>query len=72
MTRQKHNEPTLYSLRCRECGHFLARTPSGFLAYPLGHGKLIRETDQDPQAEGDDERCGAWFGDDLSDTPKAA
>jgi hypothetical protein len=34
MTRPKHYEPTLYSLRCAECGHYLTRTPSGFLACP--------------------------------------
>jgi hypothetical protein len=72
MTRPKHDEPTLYSLPCEECGHYLARTPSGFLACPLGHGKLIRETDRDPQPEGDHERWGSWFGDDLPDSPKAA
>jgi hypothetical protein len=36
-------------LRCRHCGRFLARTPSGFLACPMGHGKLLREA-TDPQS----------------------
>jgi hypothetical protein len=42
------------------------------LACPLGHGKLIRETDHDPQPEGDEDRWGAWFGNDLPEPPKAA
>jgi hypothetical protein len=72
MTRPMHNEPTLYSLRCGECGHYLTRTPSGFLACPLGHGKLILETPDNPQPEGDHERWGSWSGDELPGPPRAA
>jgi hypothetical protein len=54
----------LVHLRCEECGHYLARTPGGFLACPLGHGKLTREADDDPQPDDDDERWGRWFDDD--------
>jgi hypothetical protein len=72
MKRQKHHDATLFSLRCGECGHYLTRTPSGYLACPLGHGKLIRETDSDPQPEGDDERWGSWFSDDAPEPPRAA
>jgi hypothetical protein len=61
MKRQKHDEPTLYSLRCEDCGHFLTRTPSGFLACPLGYGRLIREAPDDPQPE--DETAWQWFAD---------
>jgi hypothetical protein len=70
MTRQKHDEPTLYSLQCEECGHYLTRTPSGFLACPLGHGKLIRETPDDPQPA--DESSGLWFRDEPPASPRAA
>jgi hypothetical protein len=70
MTRPKHDEPALYSLRCAECGHYLARTPSGFLACPLGHGKLIRETDDDPQPA--DESSGLWFHNAPPEPPRAA
>jgi hypothetical protein len=45
--------PTAQSLRCSECGHYLERTPSGYLACPLGHGKLIRESETDPEPADD-------------------
>jgi hypothetical protein len=41
--------PTAVNYRCRECGHYLQRTRSGYLACPLGHGKLIREFETDPE-----------------------
>jgi hypothetical protein len=65
MGRRKHRESTrlFLPLRCRECGHYLARTPSGFLACPLGHGRLVRETDDDPQPQ--DETSGLWVQDEL-------
>jgi hypothetical protein len=69
MRRQKHEEPTLYSLRCVDCGHFLVRTESGFLACPLGHGRLIRETPDDPQPE--DESGWQWFADPPGDRKAA-
>jgi hypothetical protein len=72
MTRQKHSETTLFSRRCGECGRYLERTPSGFRACPLGHGKLIREAEDDPQPEGDDERWGRWFGAEGPEPPCAA
>jgi hypothetical protein len=71
MRRQKYDDATLYSLRCEDCGHYLTRTPSGYLACPLGHGKLIRETPDDPQPA--DESSGLWFADDPpADRPAAA
>jgi len=45
--------PTAQSLRCSECGHDLERTPSGYLACPLGHGRLIREYERDPRPADD-------------------
>jgi hypothetical protein len=57
--RPERDWPILTSLRCSECGHYLARTESGFLACPLGHGRLIRESDDDR------DRCGSGFGEDL-------
>jgi hypothetical protein len=44
-------------LACGECGEFLVRTPSGWLACPRGHGKLTGE------AEPGEEPCGSWFED---------
>jgi hypothetical protein len=45
-------------LACGECGEFLVRTPSGWLACPRGHGKLTCE------AEPGEESYGTWFEDD--------
>jgi hypothetical protein len=71
MARQSNagDGPTLFGLRCEHCGHYLARTPSGFLACPLGHGKLIDDSDdpKDCQQPGDDDRWGRWLDDDLPD-----
>jgi hypothetical protein len=36
--------PTAVNDTCRECGEFMERTPSGFLACTRGHGKLLSET----------------------------
>jgi hypothetical protein len=63
--RPEHDWPILTALRCEDCGHYLARTESGFLACPLGHGRLIRETDDDPQPDDDRDRRGGWFDEDL-------
>jgi hypothetical protein len=63
MRRSKHFEATLFSRRCEDCGRPLDRTPSGFLACPLGHGRLVRESEDDPQPA--DESSGRWFDDDL-------
>jgi len=64
MARQpERDEPILLRLRCTECGHYLARTRSGFLACPLGHATMIREADDDPRPE--DETSGLWFQDEL-------
>ena len=35
--------PPAVNLTC-SCGHYLERTPSGFLACPRGHGKLRTES----------------------------
>ena len=35
--------PAAVNLTCY-CGHYLERTPSGFLACPRGHGKLRTES----------------------------
>jgi hypothetical protein len=40
--------PPAVSATCRECGEFMERTPSGFLACPRGHGKLFIETSGEP------------------------
>jgi hypothetical protein len=45
-------------LSCCECGAYLVRTPSSWLACPNGHGKLTCELQ-----EGEEAPCGAWFED---------
>jgi hypothetical protein len=56
------------SFICCECGHPLARTESGFLACPNGHGRLTDDAD-DPRdyQQPDDERDGfdRWAGEEL-------
>ena len=37
------NGPPLSALSCVTCGQPLVRTPSGYLACPRGHGKLLTE-----------------------------
>jgi hypothetical protein len=44
---------------CGDCGEYLVRTPSGWLACPRGHGKLTCEE------EPGEESSGMWFEDDL-------
>ena len=44
--------PAAVAVRCPECGHWLERTPSGFLACPRGHGRLVR-LPGDPQPADD-------------------
>ena len=46
-------------LACGECGEFLVRTPSGWLACPRGHGKLTCEEEPGEQS------YGTWFEDEL-------
>jgi hypothetical protein len=43
------------SLRCEECGRLLVRTPSGYLACPRGHGKLLTEAVTEPEGDEDDD-----------------
>jgi hypothetical protein len=64
--------PAASELRCERCTRYLERTPSGFRACPRGHGKLIREAEDDPQPEDDDERWGRWFGAEGPESPGAA
>jgi hypothetical protein len=45
--------PRAMWLRCQVCGRFLERTPSGYLACPAGHGRLLREAESDPQPADD-------------------
>jgi hypothetical protein len=61
--KRKPEEPNLFALRCTECGQQLVPTPSGYLACPQGHGKLIA---QEPTTEppGTVESSGLWFDDD--------
>ena len=63
--RRRAEEPNLFGIRCGECGRQLTRTQSGYLACPLGHGKL-RVDDEAPE---EPERCGSWFD---PDGPEAA
>jgi hypothetical protein len=46
-------------LSCGECGEYLVRTSSGWLACPRGHGKLTCEE------EPGEESYGTWFEDEL-------
>jgi hypothetical protein len=54
--RRRDTGPGLFDLRCEACGHYLVRTPSGYLACPKGHGKLQQEEAPEP--------CGSWFDED--------
>jgi hypothetical protein len=42
--------PPAVTVRCEQCREYLERTPSGYLACPRGHGKLLTEP---PAAEPD-------------------
>jgi hypothetical protein len=70
MARKRETDSRVLWLTCEECGAPLARTESGFIACPFGHGKL-REVDQRVQSESDlfSRRCvcGADLGNDPSD-----
>jgi hypothetical protein len=44
--------PPAVTAQCAQCGEYLERTPSGYLACPRGHGKLLTEP---PAAEPDDD-----------------
>jgi hypothetical protein len=48
--------PADSALHCEECGEYLTHTPSGYVACPNGHGKLLADAT-------DDDRCGSWFED---------
>jgi hypothetical protein len=55
--------PPAVTATCRECGDYLERTPSGYLACPRGHGKLLTElpvVEPANEPEGDDESVPAW------------
>ncbi len=44
MRRKQTNERQgMFALRCSECDRLLTETPSGYLACPQGHGRLIRD-----------------------------
>jgi hypothetical protein len=47
------------NVACGECREFLVRTPSGWLACPQGHGKLMCEE------EPCEESYGSWFEDEV-------
>lgn len=40
MRREREAGPDLFSLRCQTCSKYLIRTESGYLACPMGHGRL--------------------------------
>ena len=61
--RPERDQMEALSFVCCECGHPLERTPGGYLACPLGHGRLVRESDDDPQPDDDRDRWGGWLGD---------
>lgn len=56
MRRKQSNEPNLFALRCDQCMRQLVGTDSGYLACPIGHGRLI--PDEPP---GTEEPCGSLF-----------
>jgi hypothetical protein len=47
----QHAERNLFCLSCSECGRQLARTPSGYLACPQGHGALKEDAYDAPEAD---------------------
>ncbi len=49
------DEPNLFALRCDECGRQLVNTESGYLACPMGHGRLAVDVMEDA------EPCGSLF-----------
>ena len=57
--KRKSEEPNLFALRCDECRRQLVTTPSGYLACPAGHGRLVIETDT--PLPGAEEPCGSLF-----------
>ena len=50
--------PPALTAKCRECGEYLERTPSGYLACPRGHGKLLTEAPADEAPA--DEPAPSW------------
>jgi hypothetical protein len=63
--KRKNDEPNLFALRCEVCDRQLVPTPSGYLACPDGHGKLIAQ-EADTEPPGPMEPSGLWFEDDES------
>jgi hypothetical protein len=59
-------------LRCVECSRYLERTPSGYLACPSGHRKLVRESEDDPQSEDETDALLPFPTGGPPDPPKAA
>jgi hypothetical protein len=57
--RPRNDEPNLFALRCETCAEQLVPTPSGYLACPQGHGKLLPAAQNCAAAEA--EPCGSWF-----------
>src|SRR5262245_1873555 len=49
--------PPAVTAMCDQCGEFLERTPSNYLACPRGHGKLLNEASDD---ESDAEAVPPW------------
>ena len=43
MRRKPKDNSDLFALRCSQCDRQLERTPSGYWACPLGHGRLISD-----------------------------
>jgi len=50
-----HQELSLFSPRCEQCGEVMVVTESEYLCCPRGHGKL--HLDAPPEGEA----CGSWF-----------
>jgi hypothetical protein len=46
--------PPAVTATCRQCGEYLERTPSGYLACPRGHGKLLTQAPADDDAADDE------------------
>lgn len=51
MKRRREASPDLFSLRCETCNRYLVRTESGYMACDRGHGKLLIEAPEIPEAD---------------------